>query len=95
MVDTVPSPMPPPIVERAPAPAVLLPDDIAPDEPAPDLAIASVPDPFMADEPAVARGFGFEDIFGRRLPIWAGGVTLAVAGFLIVKYSIDAGLLYP
>lgn len=45
-------------------------------------------------EPA-RRGFGFEDVFGRYLPIWAGGVTLAVAGFLIVKYSIDAGLLSP
>lgn len=40
-------------------------------------------------------GAGFEDIFGRRLPIWAGGVTLAIAGFLIVKYSIQAGLLSP
>jgi uncharacterized membrane protein len=42
-----------------------------------------------------ARRFGFEDIFGRYLPIWAGGITLAVAGFLIVKYSIDSGLLSP
>jgi uncharacterized membrane protein len=41
------------------------------------------------------RSFGFEDIFGRYLPIWAGGVTLIVAGVLIVKYSIDAGLLSP
>ena len=41
------------------------------------------------------RVFGFEDLFGRRLPIWAGGVTLAVAGFLVVKYSIDTGLLSP
>lgn len=39
--------------------------------------------------------FGFEELFGRRLPIWAGGVTLAVAGVLLVKYSIDAGLLSP
>lgn len=46
-----------------------------------------------AEEPK--RGFGFEDLFGRRLPIWAGGVTLAVAGMLIVKYSIDAGLISP
>ena len=51
--------------------------------------------PAIADEPVVARGSGFEDVFGRRLPIWAGGMTLAVAGFLIVKYSIDAGLLSP
>ena len=45
------------------------------------------------DEPR--RALGFEELFGRRLPIWAGGVTLAVAGFLIVKYSIDSGLLSP
>jgi hypothetical protein len=31
------------------------------------------------------RGFSFDDIFGRRLPIWGGGITLAVAGMLIVK----------
>lgn len=51
-----------------------------------------------ADEKAIdgpRRGIGFEELFGRRLPIWAGGVTLAVAGFLIVKYSIDSGLLSP
>lgn len=46
------------------------------------------------DAPASTRP-GFEDIFGRHLPIWAGGITLAVAGFLIVKFSIDAGLLSP
>ena len=37
----------------------------------------------------------FEDLFGRRLPIWAGGITLAVAGMLIVKLSIESGLLTP
>lgn len=39
--------------------------------------------------------FDFEDVFGRLLPIWAGGVTLAVAGFFLVRWSIDAGLLTP
>ncbi len=39
--------------------------------------------------------FDFEDMFGRLLPIWAGGITLAVAGFFLVKYSIDMGLLGP
>lgn len=47
------------------------------------------------DEEEPVRGFIFEDIFGRRLPIWAGGITLAIAGMLIVKYSIDAGLISP
>lgn len=39
--------------------------------------------------------FDFEDLFGRLLPIWAGGVTLAVAGFFLVRWSIEAGLLTP
>lgn len=39
--------------------------------------------------------FDFEDLFGRLLPIWAGGVTLAAAGFFLVRWSIDAGLLTP
>jgi uncharacterized membrane protein len=36
---------------------------------------------------------GFEELFGKRLPIWAGGITLAVAGLFIVKYSIEQGYL--
>ena len=39
--------------------------------------------------------FDIEDLFGRMLPIWAGGITLAVAGFFLVRWSIDAGLLTP
>lgn len=39
-------------------------------------------------EPLVNR---FENLFGRTLPIWAGGLTLAIAGLLIVRYAIDAG----
>lgn len=45
--------------------------------------------------PTVRAGSGLEDLFGRTLPIWAGGITLAIAGILIVKWSIDAGLLSP
>ena len=48
-----------------------------------------------AGEEERTRSFSFEDVFGRRLPIWAGGITLAIAGMLIVKYSIDAGLVSP
>jgi uncharacterized membrane protein len=55
----------------------------------------------LPEEPAdpvgkpAASGFGFEDLFGRKLPIWAGGITLIVAAVLMVKYSIDSGLLSP
>jgi uncharacterized membrane protein len=38
-----------------------------------------------------SKSFNFEELFGRKLPIWAGGITLAIAGILIVKYAIDAG----
>ncbi len=37
----------------------------------------------------------FEEQFGARLPVWIGGVALALAGIFMVKYSIDSGLLSP
>lgn len=79
-------------------------------EPVPTLAPTEPPSPIPAPyeappievpatappaQPVAARPLGFEDLFGRTLPIWAGGATLAVAGFLIVKYSIESGLLSP
>ncbi len=36
-----------------------------------------------------------EKQFGARLPIWFGGIALALAGFFLVKYSIEKGLLSP
>ncbi|MEP6868049.1 MAG: DUF2339 domain-containing protein, partial [Novosphingobium sp.] len=42
--------------------------------------------------PMQRAAINFEELFGRKLPIWAGGITLAIAGVLIVKYAIDAGL---
>ena len=36
-----------------------------------------------------------EDIFGRRLPIWAGGIALAISGVFLVRYSIERGLITP
>lgn len=87
-----------PVVEAHSAPeAQPVPSDraaLAPEAARP--APSAEPEPDVAEAPErPARRFGFEDIFGRYLPIWAGGITLAVAGFLIVKYSIDAGLLSP
>lgn len=37
--------------------------------------------------------FDFEEIFGRMLPIWGGGIALAIAGFFLVRWSIEMGLL--
>jgi uncharacterized membrane protein len=38
---------------------------------------------------------GFEVIAGGRLPIWIGGAALVVAGFFLVRYSIESGLIGP
>jgi uncharacterized membrane protein len=48
--------------------------------------------PPAAPAPRQGLAINFEELFGRRLPIWAGGITLAIAGVLIVKYAIDIGL---
>lgn len=67
----------------------------------PELEPSWEPRAAVAAEPA-APGFlsrrpkiDFEDVFGRRLPIWAGGIALAVAGVFLVRFSIEAGLLTP
>lgn len=69
------------------------------DTPPPPAPVETIPEPAAPAITPAARparpAFSFEELFGRRLPIWAGGVTLAVAGVLLVKYSIDAGLLSP
>jgi uncharacterized membrane protein len=78
------------IVQR-PAP-VIAPEAAEPTPPPVRPEPVETPDP-QPERPR--RTISFEDLFGRKLPIWAGGVTLAVAGVLLVKYSIDAGLLSP
>lgn len=76
------------IINRPAAPSLV-------GEPEP-LPAAETPLPPITPEPrSQPRTIGFEELFGSKLPIWGGGITLAVAGLFIVKYSIDAGLLSP
>jgi uncharacterized membrane protein len=71
-----------------------LPEFVPKPEPEPDYSV--VDDGAEAGRFALlGRKFDFEDLFGRRLPIWAGGVTLALAGIFLVRFSIEAGLLTP
>jgi uncharacterized membrane protein len=77
-----PEPMAPPTVETATAAPP------APALPMPEETEATIP-------PQRSFSINFEDLFGRRLPIWAGGITLAIAGILIVKYGIAAGFFTP
>ncbi|MXO58948.1 DUF2339 domain-containing protein [Altererythrobacter salegens] len=81
---STPAPTPPPEPEPTTAES--------PVEPEP----AFEPRPSLLDRLAERRlTFDFEDVFGRRLPIWGGGIALALAGIFLVKYSIEAGLLTP
>jgi uncharacterized membrane protein len=60
--------------------------------PAPNEAIGgatAVPPPLPSAPP------GFEERVGTRWVVWLGGLTLALGGFFMVRYSIDAGLLGP
>jgi uncharacterized membrane protein len=76
----VPAAVPPPIIPEV--------ESIAP---------TAVPEaaPKIADGPPAAPNRGFEETVGTRWVVWIGGLTLALGGFFMVRYSIDAGLLGP
>lgn len=68
--------------------------------PDPTFPVAPPPTVIPGQEPTKQKPwrrpvFDFEDIFGRRLPIWGGGFALANAGIFLVRFSIEAGLLTP
>ncbi|MBV9565515.1 MAG: DUF2339 domain-containing protein [Bradyrhizobium sp.] len=94
-----PPPLPPDLeIEASAAPIVAAPAT-SPGEPLPL-------EPETATEPASARAApaippppaddrGFEEQIGTRWVVWIGGLTLALGGFFLVRYSIEAGLLGP
>lgn len=99
---------PPPLMpaqELAPAPATTAaePPPLAPEaEPAsPPITDHVVPPPLEASTdapppiPAAAPAPGFEERLGTRWVVWIGGLALALGGFFMVRYSIEAGLLGP
>ncbi|ASY62193.1 hypothetical protein SJ05684_c07300 [Sinorhizobium sojae CCBAU 05684] len=44
---------------------------------------------------AAASRESFESRIGGRWPVWVGGLALALGGYFLVQYSIEAGLLSP
>lgn len=50
---------------------------------------ADAPPPLLAPAP------GFEERLGTRWVVWIGGLALALGGFFMVRYSIEAGLVGP
>ena len=99
------APTPPPLVlpeEPAPATAPESPTFAAPLQPAvphhqaPPAVPADAADEAPAmPPPTPPEAPGFEERVGTRWVVWLGGLTLALGGFFMVRYSIDAGLLGP
>lgn len=57
---------------------------------------AAAPPPAPDPRPRLALPrLSVETLVGGRLPIWIGGVALVLAGFFLVRYSIEQGLLGP
>ncbi|HVV41730.1 MAG TPA: DUF2339 domain-containing protein [Nitrobacter sp.] len=86
----------PPAVEPTLAPADHADETIAEPAPAPEVAVAPPPLPPDATAPPLPEaGPGFEERIGTRWVVWVGGLTLALGGFFMVRYSIEQGLLGP
>jgi uncharacterized membrane protein len=86
LAPTIPVPPPlPPQAETAP-PLAADQDAPPPRDPAP---VTATPPPLPATPP------GFEEQIGTRWVVWIGGLALALGGFFMVRYSIEAGLLGP
>lgn len=83
-----PAPVTPPISETG----AIKPPEPVPPEP---VLTARATEPSHPLDSAPAGGINFEQHFGAKLPVWIGGVALALAGFFLVKYSIETGLLSP
>ena len=53
----------------------------------------AAPTPPPLPQPAATPSF--EERVGTRWVVWVGGLTLALGGFFMVRYSIEAGLIGP
>lgn len=60
-----------------------------------DGALPDTPAAPAQARPGLEERIGFEERLGTRWVVWVGGLTLALGGVFLVKYSIEAGLLGP
>lgn len=82
---------PAPVAEVAPprsAPAAITPPVKRAEVPPPSPSPTPTPEP-EPDRPSL------ESLIGARLPVWIGAVALVVAGFFLVRYAVEIGLLTP
>ncbi len=89
--------VPPPVPAYETLIAPLAADEVSPQttEDAAPIAPASPPPIPDIAAPAPQPGPGFEERIGTRWVVWVGGLTLALGGFFMVRYSIEQGLLGP
>jgi uncharacterized membrane protein len=94
-VAATPVPPPVPAYETPIAPLAANEIDAETTEEAAPIPPASPPP--VSDIPVRApqAGPGFEERIGTRWVVWVGGLTLALGGFFLVRYSIEQGLLGP
>ncbi|MFL6812105.1 MAG: DUF2339 domain-containing protein [Bradyrhizobium canariense] len=83
---------PPPLVPQAEAEAEAPPPPVTEDISPPPLEASTGADA-TPQQPAPAPGF--EERLGTRWVVWIGGLALALGGFFMVRYSIEAGLVGP
>jgi uncharacterized membrane protein len=90
-----------PLSASSPGVAAEQPATAAAAEPAAPVAAVAAAAPMAAagtaamPPPLPQAAPGFEERIGTRWVVWVGGLTLALGGFFMVRYSIDAGLLGP
>jgi len=90
-----PAAEPPPLAPEAEAaPPALVTEEAAPPLEASSEAAAPPPPP-PPPLPTPTAEPGFEERLGTRWVVWIGGLALALGGFFMVRYSIEAGLLGP
>ncbi|MFK4384823.1 DUF2339 domain-containing protein [Bradyrhizobium sp. USDA 223] len=85
---TTAAPEPPPLAPEPETPPPPLTED-ASSPPLEDDTEPGAPPPLPAPAP------GLEERLGTRWVVWIGGLALALGGFFMVRYSIEAGLLGP
>lgn len=90
---TAPAEPPPLAPEATPVPPPLVTEEASPPPFAASIA-ADAPPPLPAPA-ADSREPGFEERLGTRWVVWIGGLALALGGFFMVRYSIEAGLVGP
>ena len=86
--------LPPASPGVTPTPPPLIPD-VEPTASADEEQQATAGGPAAPPPPLPQPDRGFEETIGTRWVVWIGGLTLALGGFFMVRYSIEAGLLGP